>query len=245
MRTVPTSLPPRFQALRCRTTRLAERGRRARARGPCRLWPAEVAQRGAESDSIFCWHGRSQQACFETAHPYAFAKKSPTGESPSRHPPTRTDENEPAGLLPRFGPNEDGREERDTTPNPAQKPRRGRRVSVPSPSRSLSRCEHARINPHPPSPAIRPRGGAEAAHAFAHSRGKRRGAFAQPVRVAHPARAGVRRAGSTASERLASRLVVDIRPRRSSPTVRREYPPSHHPPSPRIPFPPRRDTRPR
>ena len=102
----------------------------------------------------------------------------------------------------------------------------------------LSRCEHTRINPHPPSPAIRPRGGAEAAHPFAHSRGKRRGAFAQPVRVAHPARAGVRRAGSTASERLASRRVVDIRPRRSSPTVRREYPPSHHPPSPRIPFPP-------
>lgn len=54
-----------------------------------------------------------------TAHPYAFAKKSPTGESPSRHPTTRTDENQPAGLLPRFGPNEDGREERDTTPNPA------------------------------------------------------------------------------------------------------------------------------
>ena len=79
-----------------------------------------------------------------------------------------------------------GGEERDTTPNPAQKPRRGRRVSVPSPSRSLSRCEHARINPHPPSSAIRPRGGAEAAHPFAHSRGKRRGAFAPPCGLPTP-----------------------------------------------------------
>lgn len=153
-----------------------------------------------------------------TAHPYAFAKKSPTGESPSRHPSTRTDENQPAGLLPRFGPNEDGREERDTTPNPAQKPRRGRRVSVPSPSRSLSRCEHARINPHPPSPAIRPRGGAEAARPFAHSRGKRRGAFAQPCGLPTPL--ALASAARARRRRNASRHV-------SSSTSARD---GHHPP---------------
>lgn len=111
-----------------------------------------------------------------------------------------------------------GGEERDTTPNPAQKPRRGRRVSVPSPSRSLSRCEHARINPHPPSSAIRPRGGAEAARPFAHSRGKRRGAFAQPCGL--PTQLALASAARARRRRNASRHV-------SSSTSARD---GHHPP---------------
>lgn len=48
----------------------------------------QVAQRGAESDSIFfCWHGRSQPACSDCTS-IRVRGKSPTGESPSRHPPT-------------------------------------------------------------------------------------------------------------------------------------------------------------
>ena len=60
-------------------------------------------RRGAESDSIFCWHGRSQQACSDCTS-MRIREKSPTGESPSRHPSTRTDENEPAGLFSAFRP---------------------------------------------------------------------------------------------------------------------------------------------
>ena len=105
-----------------------------------------------------------------------------------------------------------------TTPNPAQKPRRGRRVSVSRPSRSLSRCEHTRINPHPPSPAIRPRGGAERAHPFAHSRGKRRGAFAPPCGLPTPL--ALASAARARRRRNAARLVA-------SSTSARDY---HHPP---------------
>ena len=178
-----------------------------------------------------------------TAHPCAFAKKSPTGESPSRHPSTRTDENEPAGLFSAFRPERGWAGGAAATPNPAQKPRRGRRVSVPRPSRSLSRCEHTRINPHPPSPAIRPRGGAEAAHPFAHSRGKRRGAFAPPCGLPTPL--ALASAARPRRRRNASRHVA------SSTSARDD----HHPPFaasiprltilPPLAFPPRRDTRPR
>ena len=126
-----------------------------------------------------------------------------------------------------------------TTPNPAQKPRRGRRVSVPRPSRSLSRCEHTRINPHPPSPAIRPRGGAEAAHPFAHSRGKRRGAFAPPCGLPTPL--ALASAARPRRRRNASRHVA------SSTSARDD----HHPPfaasiprltGPGPPHSPRRET---
>ena len=184
MRTVPTAY--RHASKRCVVERRALRsGVDAREREGLAASGQPRLRRGAESDSIFVGTvGRNRHVL--TAHPCAFAKKSPTGESPSRHPSTRTDENEPAGLFrvsarTRMG----GRSV--TTPNPAQKPRRGRRVSVPRPSRSLSRCEHTRINPHPPSPAIRPRGGAEGgAPVRTLFRGKRRGAFAPPCGVAHP-----------------------------------------------------------
>lgn len=199
-------------------------------------------RRGAESDSIFCWHGRSQPACSDCTS-MRIREKSPTGESPSRHPSTRTDENEPAGLFSAFRPERGWAGGAAATPNPAQKPRRGRRVSVPRPSRSLSRCEHTRINPHPPSPAIRPRGGAEAAHPFAHSRGKRRGAFAPPCGLPTPL--ALASAARPRRRRNASRHVA------SSTSARDD----HHPPFaasiprltilPPLAFSPRRDTRPR
>ena len=66
-------------------------------------------------------------------------------------------------------------------------------------------------------------------------RGKRRGASPRRAGCPPRSRAGVRRAASTASERRASRRVVDIRPRRSSPTVRREYHRVSPSSSPRIP----------
>ena len=168
MRTVPTSLPPRFQALRCRTTRLAERGRRARARGPCRSGQPRLPREAPSRTRFFVGTvGRNKHVLRLHIHTHSRKKVRPAKAPAATLQRERMRTNPPGfsrvSARTRMGG-------RSVTQRQIQLRSHDADGACPSrrrPGLSLGANTHELI--HTSSSAIRPRGGDEAAHPFAHS----------------------------------------------------------------------------
>ena len=162
---------------------------------------------------------------------HTYSNKCPTVFEPSRHRSKPSPVIRPArARLPRFARGSLCQ----TLPNSAQKPRRGRRVSVPRPfNGDFDGTNLVEFTHRIPRRRYDRRGGPGLRNSRAHCRAKRVGARAH--RPGCPPRfVGRRRARPRASGPRSSLPVARGRPYRSSPALPREYPPSHRPRPPRI-----------